>query len=79
MLLVQLNKGSWGGVQSAMPALSECKGGKSVDYYEVSGAENFLTTYGKGERNVKLEECKIRCSLDCKRVGFFYWEVESEC
>jgi len=33
----------------AMPALSECKGGKSVDYYEVSRAENFPTTYGKGE------------------------------
>ena len=63
----------------AMPALNKCKGGKSVEDYKVSGVENSLTTYGKAARNVKVEECKRRCSLDCKRVGFFHWQVESKC
>ncbi|KAJ6800101.1 epidermis-specific secreted glycoprotein EP1-like [Iris pallida] len=50
----------------------------SVDYYKVVGVENFLTSYGKGT-DVNVEECKKRCSSDCKCLGFFYWELESKC
>lgn len=62
----------------ATRAVGKCEVGKGVDYYKVVGVENFLSTYGKGGK-MTVEECKRRCSLDCKCIGFMYWEVESKC
>ncbi|WOL02090.1 hypothetical protein Cni_G10809 [Canna indica] len=63
----------------APPSLAACKEGISPKYFKVKGVEIFLSTYSEGEGSVKLEECKGRCSTDCKCKGFLYWEQESRC
>ncbi|KAJ0977357.1 hypothetical protein J5N97_012831 [Dioscorea zingiberensis] len=52
-----------------------CKGG----YYKVEGVENYLSEYSEGEGRVGIEECKRRCSKDCKCEGFLFWEETSQC
>ncbi|CAL9190974.1 unnamed protein product, partial [Musa hybrid cultivar] len=63
----------------ATPSLAACKEGVTPKYYKVEGVENFLSTYSDGEGAQKLEECKRRCSMDCKCQGFLYWEKDSRC
>ncbi|KAJ4820717.1 S-locus lectin protein kinase family protein [Rhynchospora pubera] len=53
--------------------------GRIEDYYKVAGAENYVSTYAKGEEKVKVEECRRKCTMDCKCVGFLYWEKEGKC
>ncbi|RVX03934.1 EP1-like glycoprotein 2 [Vitis vinifera] len=65
----------------APPRLPPCKGrAAKVDYYKIIGVENFLNPYlddGKGP--MKVEECRERCSRDCKCLGFIYKEDTSKC
>ncbi|XP_078431165.1 EP1-like glycoprotein 1 [Wolffia australiana] len=60
----------------APPKITSCKGGS--DYVKVVGAEHFLTKFVRGQTR-KFEDCKSRCSADCKCLGFFFWEKESTC
>ncbi|KAJ1687575.1 hypothetical protein LUZ63_018965 [Rhynchospora breviuscula] len=53
--------------------------GQNEDYYKIVGVENFVSTYTKGEGKVKMEECRRKCTMDCKCVGFLYWEKEGKC
>ncbi|MQL84731.1 hypothetical protein Taro_017246 [Colocasia esculenta] len=63
------------------PKLGACKAGaaNAAGYYKVVGVENFLTRFVKGKGPVKVDECKSKCSSDCKCLGFFYWEESSRC
>lgn len=66
----------------APPRLPPCKGGGAakIDYYKIIGVENFLNPYlddGKGP--MKMEECRERCSRDCKCLGFIYKEDTNKC
>lgn len=64
----------------APPSLAGCKAGDTAaKYFKVEGVENFLSTYSEGEGKLKVEECRRRCSADCKCRGFLFWENESRC
>ncbi|XP_042466514.1 EP1-like glycoprotein 2 [Zingiber officinale] len=64
----------------APPSLAGCKAGDTAaKYFKVEGVENFLSTYSNGEGKLKVEECRRRCSADCKCRGFLFWENESRC
>ncbi|KAJ3702200.1 hypothetical protein LUZ61_005905 [Rhynchospora tenuis] len=52
--------------------------GQIEDYYKVEGVENYVSTYTKEEK-VKVEECRRKCTMDCKCAGFLYWEKEGKC
>ncbi|XP_078164480.1 EP1-like glycoprotein 2 [Carex rostrata] len=56
-----------------------CNKGQTDNYYKIAGVENFVSTYTKGEEKVKVEECRRKCRMDCKCLGFLYWERESKC
>ncbi|CAA7402353.1 unnamed protein product [Spirodela intermedia] len=60
------------------PKDGACKAAAGAAYYKVVGVENFLTKFVKGQ-TVKLDDCKKKCSADCKCLGFFFWEKESKC
>ncbi|OVA15171.1 Bulb-type lectin domain [Macleaya cordata] len=50
-----------------------------VNFYKIEGVEHFLNTYDSGERPVKIEECRKKCSNDCKCVAFFYRRNTESC
>ncbi|XP_058103365.1 EP1-like glycoprotein 2 [Magnolia sinica] len=58
---------------------SSCKASASVDYYKIDGVEHFLSRNVEGVGPMKVEECREKCSKDCKCVGFFYWRESSKC
>ncbi|XP_058100803.1 EP1-like glycoprotein 2 [Magnolia sinica] len=58
---------------------SSCKASASVDYYKIDGAEHFLSRNVEGVGPMKVEECREKCSKDCKCVGYFYWKETSKC
>eukprot|EP00262_Sarcandra_glabra_P014532 TRINITY_DN4271_c1_g1_i1.p1 TRINITY_DN4271_c1_g1~~TRINITY_DN4271_c1_g1_i1.p1 ORF type:complete len:456 (-),score=18.20 TRINITY_DN4271_c1_g1_i1:263-1630(-) len=60
------------------PKVSSCKGARP-DYYKVVGVQNFLSLYSEGKGPMSVDECKKRCSGDCKCVGVFYKEESSMC
>lgn len=65
------------------PQVKRCYGkgkqGQTENYFKIAGIENFVSTYTKGEEKVKMKECRGRCTMDCKCLGFLYWEKESKC
>ncbi|KAE8703304.1 argininosuccinate lyase-like [Hibiscus syriacus] len=57
-----------------------CQNGAKVNYYKVVGVEHFLNTYLEdGEGPMKVEQCRDKCTKDCKCVGFIYKEDTSKC
>ncbi|XP_058100804.1 EP1-like glycoprotein 2 [Magnolia sinica] len=63
----------------APPKLSSCKVGSAVDYYKIDSVEHFLSRNEEGVGPMKVEECREKCSKDCKCAGFFYWKDTSKC
>ncbi|XVF88017.1 hypothetical protein PTKIN_Ptkin19aG0015700 [Pterospermum kingtungense] len=62
------------------PKLAPCSKGAMVGYYKVVGVEHFLKPYlddGKGP--MKVEQCRDKCTNDCKCLGFIYKEDTSRC
>ncbi|RZC83841.1 hypothetical protein C5167_046629 [Papaver somniferum] len=50
-----------------------------VDYFKVVGVEHFMSDYSKGEGSLKLDDCRSKCSKDCRCLGFFYRQESSNC
>ncbi|KAG8386414.1 hypothetical protein BUALT_Bualt03G0146300 [Buddleja alternifolia] len=63
----------------APPQLGQCGGGGKVGYYEIRGAEHFLTLLVSADGQMTVAECRRRCSRDCKCKGFVYQENTSLC
>lgn len=62
-----------------LPPCGKSNGTISIGYYEIEGAEHFLEQYVEGEGPIKVEECRKKCSRDCKCVGFSYNKESSKC
>ncbi|KAE8681106.1 epidermis-specific secreted glycoprotein EP1-like [Hibiscus syriacus] len=57
-----------------------CRSGAKADYYKIVGVEHFLNTYlDDGEGPMKVEQCRDKCTKDCKCLGFIYKEDTSKC
>ncbi|TYJ48364.1 hypothetical protein E1A91_A01G056600v1 [Gossypium mustelinum] len=57
-----------------------CRAGAKFDYYKILGVEHFLNPYlDDGEGPMKVEQCRDKCSKDCKCKGFIYKEDTSRC
>ncbi|OVA14811.1 Bulb-type lectin domain [Macleaya cordata] len=64
------------------PTLAACKSGgaaTAAKYYKIVGVEHFMSPYDEGEGPMKVNDCRDKCSKDCKCVGFFYKEESSKC
>ncbi|OVA13629.1 S-locus glycoprotein [Macleaya cordata] len=69
------------------PPTPTCKsGGAAANYYKIVvleflhvGVEHFMSPYDEGEGPMKVNDCRDKCSKDCKCVGFFYKEESSKC
>ncbi|KAK9674498.1 hypothetical protein RND81_12G236600 [Saponaria officinalis] len=62
------------------PKVDACsRFGKLVKYYKVVGVEHYSSRYNKGEGPMPISLCKIKCTLDCKCVGYFYHLENSRC
>ncbi|XP_057952128.1 epidermis-specific secreted glycoprotein EP1-like [Malania oleifera] len=54
-------------------------GAKEFEYYKMEGVDHFMSKYSRGSGPVKEEECRMKCSKDCKCLGYFYHRVGSRC
>ncbi|KAK8985596.1 hypothetical protein V6N11_068844 [Hibiscus sabdariffa] len=74
-------KGLLGWSESCKPRKPvPCQGRGKVDYYKIVGVEHFLNPYfDDGEGPMKAEQCRDKCSRDCKCLGFIYKEDTSKC
>lgn len=66
------------------PTAPPCRGGvdkAAVGYYRVVGVEHFLTPFARNGDGgtVMMEECRRKCSGDCKCLGYVFDEEESSC
>ncbi|XP_022717272.1 EP1-like glycoprotein 2 [Durio zibethinus] len=62
------------------PKLAPCGTAAKVDYYKIVGVEHFLNTYlDDGEGPMKVEQCREKCTKDCKCLGFIYKEDTFKC
>ena len=63
----------------APPNLGLCKAGANPKYYKVAGVENFLARFTAALKVTGVDHCRKICSMDCKCLGFLYWEEASKC
>ncbi|XP_051124773.1 epidermis-specific secreted glycoprotein EP1-like [Andrographis paniculata] len=62
----------------APPKPTSCKA-SDVTYYKIDGVDHFTSKYTKGIGPIKEDDCRRRCTSDCKCSGFFFKQVESRC
>ncbi|MCL7043738.1 hypothetical protein MKW94_017542 [Papaver nudicaule] len=74
-------KGLMGWSKDCKPMkLPSCKvGAANVSYYRVDGVDHFLDTNNDGQGPMKIDECRRKCSSDCKCMAFFYRKDISMC
>ncbi|CAA7402354.1 unnamed protein product [Spirodela intermedia] len=63
----------------APPQRGSCKVGANHKYFKVDGVENFLARYTTALNATGVDDCRRRCSADCKCLGFLFWEEASKC
>ncbi|KAI3876274.1 hypothetical protein MKX03_028504 [Papaver bracteatum] len=51
---------------------------KNTKYYKLENVDHFMSKYVK-EGPMKMDDCKKKCSEECKCVGFFYTKGSSMC
>ncbi|RZC83839.1 hypothetical protein C5167_046618 [Papaver somniferum] len=63
------------------PAVPSCANGvaAAAEYYKIAGVQHFSSPFGEGQGPMKVNDCRDKCSKDCKCVGFFYREESSKC
>ncbi|XVE63389.1 hypothetical protein DITRI_Ditri07aG0016500 [Diplodiscus trichospermus] len=62
------------------PKVASCGKGAKIDYYKVVGVEHFLNPYlDDGQGPMKVEQCREKCTKDCKCLGFIYKEDTNRC
>ncbi|KAJ4726443.1 epidermis-specific secreted glycoprotein EP1-like [Melia azedarach] len=62
-------------------------GAKKVDfcrtndfhYFKVEGVDHYISKFNNGTGPIKIEDCRNRCSSDCRCVGYFYHKETSKC
>ncbi|KAI3908986.1 hypothetical protein MKW92_036297 [Papaver armeniacum] len=74
-------KGLMGWSKDCKPVnLPSCDvGAANVSYYRVDGVDHFLDTNNEGKGPMKIDECRKKCSNDCKCMAFFYRKDSSMC
>ncbi|KAI3853652.1 hypothetical protein MKW98_025169 [Papaver atlanticum] len=62
------------------PTLPSCKTSTvNASYYLIEGVDHFLSTSNEGEGPMKIDDCKKKCSKDCKCAAVFYRKDTSKC
>ncbi|KAI3843484.1 hypothetical protein MKW92_000636 [Papaver armeniacum] len=62
------------------PTLPSCKTStENASYYQIEGVDHFLSMSNEGEGPMKIDDCKKKCSKDCKCAAFFYRKDSSKC
>ncbi|CAH8356169.1 unnamed protein product [Eruca vesicaria subsp. sativa] len=72
---------AWSETCSAPKTTAFCGNkGKTVNYFKIVGVEHFNGPYvNDGQGPVSVNECKVKCDLDCKCLGYFYKEKDKKC
>ncbi|KAF6144906.1 hypothetical protein GIB67_020051 [Kingdonia uniflora] len=66
------------------PKLPLCSDGAAVTtnvrYYEIEGVDHFSSAYVyTGNDPITVDNCREKCTSDCKCKGFFYTKDDSKC
>ncbi|XP_026384736.1 EP1-like glycoprotein 1 [Papaver somniferum] len=62
------------------PTLPSCKTSTvNASYYQIEGVDHFLSMSNEGEGPMKIDDCKKKCSMDCKCAAVFYRKDTSKC
>ncbi|MCL7039580.1 hypothetical protein MKW94_028589 [Papaver nudicaule] len=62
------------------PTLPSCKASTgNASYYQIDGVDHFLSVSNEGEGPMKIDDCKLKCSKDCRCAAFFYRKDTSRC
>ncbi|OVA15168.1 Bulb-type lectin domain [Macleaya cordata] len=65
---------------SNLPSCNSTTGAAAyVSYYKLEGVDHFLNTNFQGEGPMKIDECRKKCTKDCKCMAFFYRKDTSMC
>ncbi|KAI3944001.1 hypothetical protein MKW92_031521 [Papaver armeniacum] len=74
-------KGLLGWTESCKPpAVPSCAySGAALKYYKIAGVQHFTSLFDEGQGPMKVNDCRDKCSKDCKCAGFFYREESSRC
>ncbi|PWA55811.1 hypothetical protein CTI12_AA425740 [Artemisia annua] len=51
----------------------------SFKYYELKGVDHFTVKYTSGTGRTGIDNCKNRCTKDCKCLGYFYHTDTARC
>ncbi|KAL1815382.1 hypothetical protein ACET3Z_017956 [Daucus carota] len=60
------------------PKLSSC-GPKDFYYNKLAGVDHYMMKYTSGDGPVKDGDCGVKCTGDCKCLGYFYNQDTSRC
>ncbi|KAL1805715.1 hypothetical protein ACET3Z_028783 [Daucus carota] len=60
------------------PKVSSCAA-KDFHYSKMEGVDHFMVKYTRGDGAVKQNDCEMKCSRDCKCLGYFYHLDTSRC
>lgn len=60
------------------PKVSSCAA-KDFHYNKLEGVDHFMVKYTRGDGPVKENDCEMKCTKDCKCLGYFYHVDTSKC
>ncbi|OVA15169.1 Apple-like [Macleaya cordata] len=75
-------KGLEGWSKDCKPSKQPSCNSTTVGYYKVEGVDHFLNIYNaeaEPKTPMKIEECRKKCSNDCKCAAFFYKKDSESC
>lgn len=53
--------------------------GSKTSYYKLEGVDHYLSKYTKGNGPMTIDSCGMKCTKDCKCLGYFYHQETSRC
>ncbi|KAA8523996.1 hypothetical protein F0562_010573 [Nyssa sinensis] len=59
-------------------AVTSCKV-NDFYYYKLQGVDHFMSKFTAGDGPMKENDCGIKCTRDCKCLGYFYHQDTSRC
>ncbi|KAI3952903.1 hypothetical protein MKX01_028595 [Papaver californicum] len=72
-------KGLWMWSEDCKPPTLPSCSTVNASYYQIEGVDHFLSMSNGGEGPMKIDDCKMKCSKDCKCAAFFYRKDTSKC
>jgi hypothetical protein len=74
-----LPNGLMGWSRDCQPVKSSSCGSKKFYYYKLEGVDHYMSKHTSGIGPMNEDDCRRKCSGDCKCLGYFYNKDTSKC